>query len=153
MAMSYLNRPNLKNSMNKLLLLVSMWTVSALFFYLSMNNVQKEYEGYDLKAFTVAFDEFPTLTWSIQNINSLNKLEVLRSEDGRDWEVIESIDSRLKSKSSFTYQDKSAYNNVPHLYYQLRFSDKDENVQLSEVILTQPTTSTDNQIVAAVVAP
>lgn len=125
--------------MKQLLLILGMWSVSALFFYLSFENLNEVEDSYDLEAFAVAYEDYPTLTWSIQNIQALKQVEVLRSENGKDWDVVEKINSKLKAKSNFTYQDKSDFNrSTAHLYYQLRFVDSEDNIQLSEVILTQP---------------
>ena len=125
--------------MKQLLLILGMWSVSALFFYLSFENLNEVEDSYDLEAFTVAYEDFPTLSWSIQNIQALKQVEVLRSENGKDWDVVEKINSKLRTKSNFTYQDKSDFNrSAAHLYYQLRFVDSEDNIQLSEVILTQP---------------
>lgn len=117
-----------------------MLSLSALFFYQSFENLKVADMPFDLESFTISFeDKYPTIKWDIRNIQNLQSVEVLRSEDGTNWMTIDQIPSPAKISSKYTYTDKTEFEpNTENLYYQLKFEDKQDNIEFSEVILIEP---------------
>lgn len=125
--------------MKRYLLIVGMLSLSALFFYQSFKNLRASERPFDLESFTVSFeDKYPTIKWNIHDIQHLSTLEVMRSEDGSNWDSIETIHSPAKVTPSFTYTDKLEFNHeAENLYYQLKFVDRNAQVEYSEIIVVE----------------
>jgi len=126
--------------MKRYLLIVGMLSLSALFFYQSFQNLRASERPFDLESFTVSFeDKYPTIKWNLHDIQQLSSVVVMRSEDGSNWNSIETIQSPAKLAPSFVYTDKVEFNlEVENLYYQLKFVDRANQVEYSEVILVKP---------------
>ena len=126
--------------MKKLLLIIGMLSVSGLFFYQSFQNLEVMEMGFNLESFSIDHAKnHPSLSWNISNSSNLKSLEVLRSLDGKNWDTLQTVNSKADLRSNYVYTDKAEFSkNTSYLYYQLKFVDRDLNVEYSEVILTQP---------------
>ena len=126
--------------MKSYLLIVGMLSLSALFFYQSFQNLRAAERPFDLESFTVSFeDKYPTVKWNLHDIQHLASVEVMRSEDGSNWSLIEKINKPSKLAPSFTFTDKVEFNlEAENLYYQLKFVDHESQVEYSEIILVKP---------------
>ena len=126
--------------MKSYLLIVGMLSLSALFFYQSFQNLRASERPFDLESFTVTFeDKYPTIKWNLQDIQHLASVEVMRSEDGSNWSSIERINAPSKLAPSFTFTDKMEFNHdAENLYYQLKFVDRQNQIEYSEIILVKP---------------